>query len=587
MESVYSMKKTLLYDIEKVLLPIVTIMMTIVLFLSLISNSLLEKNRSDGSFEVVENISFHQIESVEAPTGVIYEYSFTLDRINHSDALAFYINHHYIEVYIGDTCVYHLVGNSDTFRTTGGVWAMIPLYKEDMGKTIRIELYPVYQDYQDKDVQFIVGSELAIYEDAFLEALPELTLSFCVILTGCFLILLAIYHTIKNYIVPRLFTVGCLSLSAGIWRLSYGRFIYLVLREQGILIYTISIISLMILALSMLNCVEFSEEKPKKYIRCATILYCMIYILQLGFQAFGIYDLRQTLKLIHLTLIMSAAILFINGLSLWLNKTLETGRLLRRNYSWILGIGVLVDLELYYFAETTSEMIITLGAILCFSLLEGIRLLMDFSEQRNTLEEMKNKLTLSRTTTMMSQIRSHFVFNILNAISGMCKYDPEKADDTVVRFARYLRNNIDIMENDRNIPFSVDLRQLEDYVVLEQIRFGDKIEFYTDIETDQFMIPPLILQPIVENAIKHGISKKLSNGTIIVRTRELEENIFIEVQDDGVGFDLNELEKEKSVGIRNIRFRLEYLVNGKLDIISQKEVGTTVTITIPKNGEAL
>lgn len=85
-------------------------------------------------------------------------------------------------------------------------------------------------------------------------------------------------------------------------------------------------------------------------------------------------------------------------------------------------------------------------------------------------------------------------------------YNPEMADDTIVRFARYLRNNIDIMENDKNIPFSVDLRQVEDYVSLEQIRFGDKIEFYTDIETDPFMIPPLILQPVVENAIKYGFT---------------------------------------------------------------------------------
>lgn len=81
---------------------------------------------------------------------------------------------------------------------------------------------------------------------------------------------------------------------------------------------------------------------------------------------------------------------------------------------------------------------------------------------------------------MMSQIRSHFVFNILNAISGMCKCDPQKADDTIVCFARYLRNNIDIMEDDKNIPFTTELRQLEDYIMLEQVRFSDKLEFYTD-----------------------------------------------------------------------------------------------------------
>lgn len=164
----------------------------------------------------------------------------------------------------------------------------------------------------------------------------------------------------------------------------------------------------------------------------------------------------------------------------------------------------------------------------------------------------------------------------------MCKYAPEKADDTIVRFSRYLRNNIDIMEKDGNIPFETDLHQLEDYVALEQVRFGDKIEFFTDVETVDFMIPPLILQPVVENAIKHGISKKQGDGIIILRTRDDKENIVITVEDDGIGFDMTELNKEHSVGIRNIRFRLQHLVNGTLDIKSQVNKGTTVTITIPK-----
>lgn len=152
----------------------------------------------------------------------------------------------------------------------------------------------------------------------------------------------------------------------------------------------------------------------------------------------------------------------------------------------------------------------------------------------------------------------------------------------MVRFARYLRNNIDIMEEDKAIPFTTELLQLEDYVVLEQVRFGDRIEFYTDIEADRFMIPPLLLQPVVENAIKHGLSKKQEGGTIILRTREIGENIVITIEDDGIGFDIEELQKEKSIGIKNIRFRLRHLVNGTLEFESEVGRGTKATITIPK-----
>ena len=349
----------------------------------------------------------------------------------------------------------------------------------------------------------------------------------------------------------------------------------------------------MLVALAMLNCVELSEgQEGHKAIRVCSLIYCVVFVGQFLLQLAGVLDLRQMLKATHAAIIVSAAALCFSGVSAWIRRLRRSDRTAGGNYSLLLGIGAITDLLLHYFAETSVGMLFTLGAILCYSMLEGIRMLIRYTEQKNELEEMHTQLTLSRTTTMMSQIRSHFVFNILNAISGMCKYDPEKADDTVVRFARYLRNNIDIMEDDKNIPFAADLRQLEDYVMLEQVRFGDKLEFYTDVETDQFMIPPLILQPVVENAIKHGISKKQSDGTIILRTRDAGENIVITVEDDGVGFDTQELSKEKSVGLKNIRFRLHHLVNGTLDIASEEGKGTitltagdlekTISVTIEK-----
>ena len=460
---------------------------------------------------------------------------------------------------------------------------MIPLHREDVGKEVRVVLTPLYSDYQDKTPDFLLGSELAIYKAYFYQALPEMALSLCVVLAGLFLLCMAVYNSIRQDTVFRLYMLSLLAISAGLWRVTYGRFAYLLFANHTVLVYYISIISLMLVALAMLNCVELSEgQEGHKAIRVCSLIYCVVFVGQFLLQLAGVLDLRQMLKATHAAIIVSAAALCFSGVSAWIRRLRRSDRTAGGNYSLLLGIGAITDLLLHYFAETSVGMLFTLGAILCYSMLEGIRMLIRYTEQKNALEEMHTQLTLSRTTTMMSQIRSHFVFNILNAISGMCKYDPEKADDTVVRFARYLRNNIDIMEHDKNIPFAADLRQLEDYVMLEQVRFGDKLEFYTDVETDQFMIPPLILQPVVENAIKHGISKKQSDGTIILRTRDAGENIVITVEDDGVGFDTQELSKEKSVGLKNIRFRLHHLVNGTLDIASEEGKGTIVTITIPK-----
>lgn len=569
--------------IRKLLFAFVFVLIVLVLIGSLRTHNQVQKSRADGTFLHAEAVTFTQYSSEAAPTGIVYEYRFVIDAVKHADTLAFYITHHNIEVYLADECVYEETENGKQFHTTGGIWIMLPLYASDAGKEVRVVLSPLYHDYDGKQVDFLIGSELAIYKDVFYALLPELLLSLCVMLVGLFFLSIALYYSMRRESIFRLYFVGMLAVCAGVWRFTYGKFVYLLFADDSVFIFTLSVISLMLVALAMFNCVEPGESKKWKLaISYGSIIYCVMDVIQLILQALGVCDLRQLLKLTHAQIIVSAAFIFVSGMYAWFHNARQLTHPTERNYSWILGVGTLLDLLMYYLTASSVGLLFTLSAILCFAFLEGIRLLLCFNDQRHALEEMEINLRLSRTATMMSQIRSHFVFNILNAVSGMCKYDPEKADDTVVRFARYLRSNIDIMENDKNIPFAVDLKQLEDYIALEQVRFGDKVEFYTDIEIDTFLIPPLILQPVVENAIKHGVSKKVTGGTIILSTRDIGDTIVITVEDDGVGFAAENVNKENSVGLKNISFRLKYLVNGTLTVESQVGSGTIVTITIPK-----
>lgn len=566
--------------IKRSLFAAVGILIAVVLVMSAYSQNEIKKLRTDGEYTVAESVA---VSRKGDGTNRITECRFVLGEVSHADTLAFYISHHDVKVTIGTECVYEqTAGQDDRFRTGGGAWVVVPLYPEDAKKEVTVCLTPLYDGYQTDVPEFMIGSELAIHNATFHRALPAMVLGLCVIFTGLLLICLAIWNSAKNISVGRVYALGFMAVAAGVWRISYDRLAFILLPDHAVLIYTASVISLMGVALAMLNSLD-TTKKGREFITGCSCIYCGIYMIQLFCQMAGIADLRQTLKLIHMTIVISAIAFVVSGITKWFRpgrkKHGET------NFGWILGVGVLIDLLLYYADSSSFNMIFTLSAILCYSVLEGIHMLLLYIEQKNELKEMETQLTLSRTTTMMSQIRSHFVFNVLNAISGMCKYDPVLADDTVVRFARYLRNNIDIMEKDGNIPFSTDLRQLEDYVALEQARFGEKIEFYTDIETEDFKIPPLILQPIVENAIKHGISKKQGNGMIIVRTRDNGDHIIITVEDDGIGFDVNEPEKEQSVGIRNIRFRLQHLAGGTLKIESEKGRGTTVTIILPKEAQ--
>ena len=192
------------------------------------------------------------------------------------------------------------------------------------------------------------------------------------------------------------------------------------------------------------------------------------------------------------------------------------------------------------------------------------------------------ELAESRISTMMSQIRPHFIYNTLGSIEQLCKLDPTKASDLVHNFAKYLRGNFGELDNPRPILMSQEMEHVHHYISIENVRFPD-MTFTFEMNSEDFHIPALTVQPIVENAIKHGLMKLPKGGTIHVVSYETETDYCISVVDDGAGFDTSVLiDERKHVGLRNIRERLKVMVNGKLDIESTVGVGTKVLVTIPK-----
>ena len=192
------------------------------------------------------------------------------------------------------------------------------------------------------------------------------------------------------------------------------------------------------------------------------------------------------------------------------------------------------------------------------------------------------QLAESRISTMISQIRPHFIYNTLGSIEQLCKLDPPKAGDLVHNFAKYLRGNFGELDNPKPILMSQEMEHVHHYVSIENVRFPD-MTFTFEMNSADFSIPALTVQPIVENAIKHGLMKLSKGGSIRVVSYETDTAYCISVEDDGVGFDTNALsEDRKHVGLRNIRERLKVMVNGTLEIESTVGVGTKVHITIPK-----
>ena len=192
------------------------------------------------------------------------------------------------------------------------------------------------------------------------------------------------------------------------------------------------------------------------------------------------------------------------------------------------------------------------------------------------------QLAESRISTMMSQIRPHFIYNTLGSIEQLCKLDPPKAGELVHNFAKYLRGNFGELDNPKPIRMSQEMEHVHHYISIENVRFPD-MTFTFEMNSEDFHIPALTVQPIVENAIKHGLMRLPKGGSIRVISYETETDYCISVEDDGVGFDTDAVLDERGhVGLRNIRERLKVMVNGTLEIQSTVGVGTKVYITIPK-----
>ena len=199
------------------------------------------------------------------------------------------------------------------------------------------------------------------------------------------------------------------------------------------------------------------------------------------------------------------------------------------------------------------------------------------------MERQVKELAEQRIDIMLSQIQPHFLYNSLTTIRRLCDNDPQKAKETIKDFSMFLRANMNSLKSKAPIPFEQELTHVRNYLTLEQQRFQERLNVIYDIQSEDFYLPPLTLQPIVENAVRHGVLKREDGGTITIRTSETEKGHIIIVEDDGVGIGtMDEKDGHAHIGVENVRGRLNALCNGTLELQGKVGFGTIMTITLPK-----
>ncbi len=209
-------------------------------------------------------------------------------------------------------------------------------------------------------------------------------------------------------------------------------------------------------------------------------------------------------------------------------------------------------------------------------------------EKNLELSRQEQEIKESQVKIMLSQIQPHFIYNSLSSISTMITIDPDKAQKALDNFTEYLRHNLQSLTETNLIPFNNELQHIKTYVALEKLRFENRIEVIYDTQATDFNIPPLSIQPLVENSIKHGILKKLEGGTVTIKSYENKSSYVVEIIDNGVGFDPKSLDPKDNnhVGLNNIGFRIKKMCNGDIKVDSSIDKGSHIVVTFSKENQS-
>jgi two-component system, LytTR family, sensor kinase len=206
------------------------------------------------------------------------------------------------------------------------------------------------------------------------------------------------------------------------------------------------------------------------------------------------------------------------------------------------------------------------------------------------LEEQERLLLEARLDALQSRVNPHFLFNTLNSVSSLVRFDPDRARELIVKLAKILRSQLG--RHDDFVQLREEIEFIDDYLDIEVVRFGrDKLRICKDLDPDtlDIVIPSMLLQPLVENSVKHGLAPKVDGGSITLRSRIQEGKLLIQVEDDGVGMSVppavaaNSKNSGAGIGMMNVAERLHVLFGdeGKVTVQNRDTQGTTVVVELP------
>lgn len=502
-------------------------------------------------------------------------------------AICFHTAFSSVEVRIGDRLLYRY--DSDGMRPSGKAtpnrWNMVQLPPDCGGQTITVTLRSPYRASSGVLSPVWLGAPLKLTAYLLRQYIPQM------MVCGAFLILGLVIFVSSFYLhslLQDVCTVRCLGIFvalSALWMVNeveFPGFIWEFGYVMTMARYVLSMICPLPYLFYLMH--RFPREYQPAFRRLSYMFSANFFVLVILHMT-NVADFMETAWVTHACLV----IMFLVLLSIILarfrrERPLDAYFKLECGGMAFLALSLCAEIALYYrmdYMKSGDYLRIGLfGYIGCLF----AALLMDTRHKREESARIGRELQDSRLRLMISQIQPHFIYNTLSSIRTLIKLDPDRAYNLVYDFSKYLRANIDSIGQGGMIPFARELEHIRNYCNIEKVRFGDKLALVYEIGPDGFEVPPLTVQPLVENAIKHGIRGKNGDGTVKIRTSEDENSYMVEVLDDGAGFDPAVAAPKTSAGLENIRLRLQEIAGACLEINSIPGKGTRAIVRIPKQG---
>ena len=516
-------------------------------------------------------------------------YAFTVSEMPHGgEALFVWMIHADARIYIDDELIYDSVvmNHGRLSKSPGQYWAIVPMFEEDMGKEVRVEVREIYNSmFYDTPVMILSAQGNLISYCARTEWPAMVVGMFCIVL-GAVYAALAHLLQLGEETRRRADFIGIFLVLFGGYRVADMPVITLMFNEHSLMVTYIALVCFMWIPAAFYLSESNRQTYNELYHTLGVVFAGLAFVLMI-LQVLGIRDLGQDSDIVFICMFLSFFIVLIDYVyGRWVIHKYSKEN--RKIYLFLLvSASVILDYFLYYRNGNTRNANLALYVVGLYGLIAGFEMVRRIRLRNDEMARQRMELSERKGAIMLSQMKPHFIYNTMNTIYSLCDINIESAKQAIHDFSGYLRHHFRSMEQYGSVPFDEELEHTRFYLSIEKMRFGDALNVEYDIKESDFELPPLSLQPIAENAVRHGIREKSGSGTVTIRSYRTDDTCVVEVKDDGAGFDtsiLGEQEPDSEhnrIALRNVSVRVEQMCQGQLTIDSAPGKGTVVTISIP------